>query len=207
MSLHVLEHSLVDHHLTALRDKETDSEQFRYLLQKLSTIAAIEATRDLAVESYAVETPIAEYQGLRLKRSLGLVPILRAGLTMVDPILNLVPHAEVWHLGLFRDEETATPVEYYCKIQDANPVDEALILDPMLATGGSASCVIEKLIGWGVKDIRLISIIASQAGVDFITTKYEFVKCFLCSVDPYLNDKKYIVPGLGDAGDRSFKTR
>ena len=207
MSLHVLEHSLVDHHLTALRDKETDSEQFRYLLQKLSTIAAIEATRDLAVESYAVETPIAEYQGLRLKRSLGLVPILRAGLTMVDPILNLVPHAEVWHLGLFRDEETATPVEYYCKIQDANPVDEALILDPMLATGGSASCVIEKLIRWGVKDIRLISIIASQAGVDFITTKYEFVKCFLCSVDPYLNDKKYIVPGLGDAGDRSFKTR
>ena len=126
---------------------------------------------------------------------------------MVDPILNLVPHAEVWHLGLFRDEETATPVEYYCKIQDANPVDEALILDPMLATGGSASCVIEKLIRWGVKDIRLISIIASQAGVDFITTKYEFVKCFLCSVDPYLNDKKYIVPGLGDAGDRSFKTR
>ena len=207
MSLHVLKHSLVDHHLTALRDKETDSEQFRHLLQKLSTIAAIEATRDLAVESHTVETPMAEYQGLRLRRSLGLVPILRAGLIMVDPILNLVPHAEVWHLGLFRDEETATPVEYYCKIQDANPVDEALILDPMLATGGSASSVIDKLTEWGVKDIRLISIIGSQAGVEFITTKYDFVKCFLCSVDPHLDDKKYIVPGLGDAGDRSFKTR
>ena len=126
---------------------------------------------------------------------------------MVDPILNLVPHAEVWHLGLFRDEETATPVEYYCKIQDANPVDEALILDPMLATGGSASSVIDKLTEWGVKDIRLISIFGSQAGVEFITTKYDFVKCFLCSVDPHLDDKKYIVPGLGDAGDRSFKTR
>jgi len=207
MSLHVLKHSLVDHHLTALRDKETDSEQFRHLLQKLSTIAAIEATRDLAVESHTVETPMAEYQGLRLRRSLGLIPILRAGLIMVDPILNLVPHAEVWHLGLFRDEETATPVEYYCKIQDANPVDEALILDPMLATGGSASSVIDKLTEWGVKDIRLISIIGSQAGVEFITTKYDFVKCFLCSVDPHLDDKKYIVPGLGDAGDRSFKTR
>ena len=207
MSLHVLKHSLVDHHLTALRDKETDSEQFRHLLQKLSTIAAIEATRDLAVESHTVETPLAEYQGLRLRRSLGLIPILRAGLIMVDPILNLVPHAEVWHLGLFRDEETATPVEYYCKIQDANPVDEALILDPMLATGGSASSVIDKLTEWGVKDIRLISIIGSQAGVEFITTKYDFVKCFLCSVDPHLDDKKYIVPGLGDAGDRSFKTR
>ena len=181
MSLHVLKHSLVDHHLTALRDKETDSEQFRHLLQKLSTIAAIEATRDLAVESHTVETPMAEYQGLRLRRSLGLIPILRAGLIMVDPILNLVPHAEVWHLGLFRDEETATPVEYYCKIQDANPVDEALILDPMLATGGSASSVIDKLTEWGVKDIRLISIIGSQAGVEFITTKYDFVKARICA--------------------------
>src|SRR6185369_17610520 len=168
MSLVEVNHPLIQHHLTRLRDKQTSPAEFRQLVQRLAALLAYEATKDLALRSIEIETPLTRMTAQRLSQRIGLVPILRAGLGMVDPILNLIPTAEVWHLGLYRDETTARPVEYYSKLPGTKPVDVALITDPMLATGGSAIAALAALHRWGVPKLKILSIIASQFGVDAV---------------------------------------
>lgn len=199
-------HPLIQHHLVRLRDKTTPPVEFRMLLGRLAVLLAYEATKDLQTTSATVETPIVETTGQVISQSIGLVPILRAGLGMVDPILNLIPNAEVWHLGLYRDEETATPVEYYSKIPAHQVLDVALIVDPMLATGGSALAAIETLRNRNVSTIKLLSVIASREGIDNVEKEFPGTQVYVCAVDPTLNENKFIVPGLGDAGDRTFNT-
>jgi uracil phosphoribosyltransferase len=199
-------HPLVEHHLARLRDKTTPPFEFRQLIQRLATLLAYEATQDLALMSVEFETPLVKTRGQSLAVRVGLVPILRAGLGMVDSILNLIPTAEVWHLGLYRDEETAQPIEYYSKLPATEPVDVALVVDPMLATGGSACAALEALTRWGVPHLKVLSVIASQHGIDSLAARFPQAQIFVCAVDPELNSRKFIVPGLGDAGDRIFNT-
>ncbi len=205
---HVVEirHPLVQHHLARLRDKSTEPVEFRMLIQRLTELLVYEATQDLKLSDVEVVTPLTTMIGQRLSQHIGLVPILRAGLGMVDPVLNLIPSAEVWHLGLYRDEATALPVHYYSKLPTTNPVDVGMVLDPMLATGGSATAALEALQAWGVPSLKLLSIIASQDGIRAVTSKFPDVQIYVCAIDPELNSRKYIVPGLGDAGDRTFNT-
>lgn len=199
-------HPLVVHHLAQLRDKTTPPAEFRRLVRRLSFLLAYEATEDLALDEISVETPLTKTAGKRLRGRLGLVPILRAGLGMVDPVLELIPDAEVWHLGLYRDEVTLEPVEYYQKLPSGRPVDVGFVLDPMLATGGSITAAIAALKKWGAPEIRVLSILAAPEGVHAIGAAHPEVRIHVCSVDERLNDVGYIVPGLGDAGDRSFNT-
>ncbi len=201
-----VEHPLIQHHLTRLRDVSTGPAEFRVLVQRLATLVAYEATKDLRVTSLEVQSPLATADGHRLDQRIGLIPILRAGLGMVDPVLQLIPTAEVWHLGLYRDEATAEPVRYYSKLPPKNPVDVALVLDPMLATGGSVSAALSTLREWGVRDVKLVSILAAQDGVKRVLSQFPETQLFVCQIDPVLNDQKFIVPGLGDAGDRIFNT-
>lgn len=205
---HVVEvrHPLVQHHLARLRDKSTPPVEFRTLIQRLTELLVYEATQDLKLGDVEVVTPLTRMTGQRLSQQIGLVPILRAGLGMVDPVLNLIPSAEVWHLGLYRDEATALPVHYYSKLPTTNPVDVGMVLDPMLATGGSATLALEALQAWGVPRLKLLSIIASQDGIRAVTSKLPDTQIYVCAIDPELNSLKYIVPGLGDAGDRTFNT-
>lgn len=199
-------HPLIQHHLARLRDKHTTPAEFRELVQRLSGLLAYEATQDLTLAPTEIETPLTRMKAQRLKQRIGLVPILRAGLGMVDPILNLIPTAEVWHLGLYRDEETARPVEYYSKLPDSGPVDVAMVVDPMLATGGSIIAALSALSRWGVQHLRVLSIIASREGVDGVLSQFPNARIHVCAIDPELNSRKFIVPGLGDAGDRIFNT-
>lgn len=199
-------HPLIRHHLVRLREKATSPTEFRLLTGRLAVLLAYEATKDLSTVPTTVETPVAQACGERLSQRIGLVPILRAGLGMVDPVLNLIPDAEVWHLGLYRDEATATPIEYYSKIPPERPVDVALILDPMLATGGSAGLAIEHLLSRNVANIKLLSIIAAREGIERVSQDFPGTPIYVCTVDPELNANKFIVPGLGDAGDRIFNT-
>ena len=201
-----VDHPLVRHHLTRLRDAATPPEEFRSLVRRLATLLAYEATKDLRDAPHVVRTPIRDHEGSRLHERIGLVPILRAGLGMVDPILDLIPTAEVWHLGVYRDEATAKPVEYYSKIPPTGPVDVALIVDPMLATGGSAVAALNTLREWGVPTVKLLSIIASREGIQAIEDQFADAQVYVCAIDEQLNDRKFIVPGLGDAGDRTFNT-
>lgn len=201
-----VEHPLIHHHLVKLRSAETESQQFRGAVRQLTTLLAFDATSDLQLRDQVVSTPLAEMTGQVLADRVGLVPILRAGLGMVEPVLELLPEAEVWHLGLYRDEETAMPVEYYRKLPDRNPVDTALVLDPMLATGGSATAALNTLRQWGVRRLKLLAMIASEQGVAAVQRQFPDVPIHVCVVDPVLNDKNFIVPGLGDAGDRIFNT-
>lgn len=205
-SVVAVDHPLVLHHVTRLRDRSTTPEEFRHLVNRLAVLLAYEATQDLQIEPHIVQTPMANATGGRLRERVGLVPILRAGLGMVDPILNLIPAAEVWHLGLYRDEETAQPVKYYSKLPPDRPVDVALILDPMLATGGSAVSALAELNDWGVKRTKVLSIIASRDGVAEFTSQCPEADLFVCAIDDDLNAQKFIIPGLGDAGDRAFNT-
>jgi uracil phosphoribosyltransferase len=207
MPLVEVAHPLIAHHLTRLRSAETPSEEFRHLVARLAVLLAYEATQDLQVADVAVQTPLVEAAGKRLTQRIGLIPILRAGLGMVDPILNLIPSAEVWHLGLYRDEATAQPVRYYSKLPPHGPVDVALVVDPMLATGGSATAAIELLKAWGVPAVKLLSIIAAPEGIQAVESAFPETQIFVCAVDERLNAQKFIVPGLGDAGDRTFSTR
>lgn len=200
-------HPLIDHHLTRLRDRTTPPTEFRALVQRLATLLAYEATKDLEVRPLSVETPLCAHTGRELSERVGLVPILRAGLGMIDPVFELIPTAEVWHLGVYRDEATARPVEYYSKIPATGPVDVALILDPMLATGGSAVAALASLREWEVPVVKLLSIIASRDGIDAVIQQFPETQIYVCAIDPELNDRKYIVPGLGDAGDRIFNTQ
>jgi uracil phosphoribosyltransferase len=206
MPLVEVNHPLIKHHLSRLRDRHTPPADFRQVVQRLAGLLAYEATKDLAIHSIDIETPLTRTTGQALAQRIGLIPILRAGLGMVDPILNLIPTAEVWHLGLYRDETTARPVEYYSKLPQTKPVDVALITDPMLATGGSAIAALATLQRWGVRKLKILSIIASKFGVDAVQHAFPAADIYVCAVDPELNDSKFIVPGLGDAGDRIFNT-
>ncbi len=199
-------HPLVKHHLTRLREKSSPPWEFRLQLQRLTSLLAYEATRDLGLVATQIETPNCSMQAQVLSQRIAFVPILRAGLSMIDPILHLIPTAEVWHLGLYRDEETALPVEYYSKVPNTNPPDIAMVLDPMLATGGSICAAIDTLKTWGAKDIRVLSIISAKPGIDAVIAAHPNVRIYTCVIDPELNDRKFIVPGLGDAGDRTFNT-
>ncbi len=201
-----VQHPLIACHLTRLRDRATPSPEFRQLVNRLASLLAYEATKDLLTEAVSVQTPLTRTEGQRLTQRIGLIPILRAGLAMVDPVLELIPSAEVWHLGLYRDEETAKPVKYYSKLPPERPVDVALILDPMLATGGSAVDALGTLRDWGVRHVKLLSLIAAEEGVKHVESKFPNSQIYVCQIDPDLNDRKFIVPGLGDAGDRIFNT-
>ena len=199
-------HPLIQHHVTQLRDKATEPSEFRRSVARLAVLLAYEATKDLAVKPLEVQTPLEIATGHRLRQRIGLVPILRAGLGMVDPVLNLIPTAEVWHLGLSRDEKTAQPIEYYSKLPASRPVDVALILDPMLATGGSAVAALSTLQEWGVPSAKLLTIIAARDGIREVESHFPGTQIYVGAVDAELNQQKFIVPGLGDAGDRIFNT-
>jgi len=201
-----VDHPLIASHLARLRDKHTRPTEFRALVSRLASLLAYEALKDLATEPIVVETPLAQAAGRKLAQRIGLVPILRAGLGMVEPVLELIPQAEVWHLGLYRDEATAKPVKYYNKLPNEHPVDVALVVDPMLATGGSAVAAMATLRDWGVPQVKLLALIASQDGCDVVAREFPDAQIYVCQIDPELNDHKYIVPGLGDAGDRIFNT-
>lgn len=201
-----VQHPLVDHHLSVLREVSTPPALFRLQIRRLASLIAFEATRDLATVPQRVVTPLTEMQGTQIAGRIGLVPILRAGLGMVDPLQDLLPEAEVWHLGMYRDEKTSQPVEYYSKLPEDRPCDVAFVLDPMLATGGSVMSAIDALERWGCPDVRVLSIIASQPGVARLAAEYPKVQVYVAAIDPELNAQKFIVPGLGDAGDRIFNT-
>lgn len=201
-----VDHPLVTHHLARLRDASTPPTEFRALVQRLAVLLAYEATKDLRLTEVEVQTPLTKTTGHVLQQRIGVVPILRAGLGMVNPVLDLIPDAEVWHLGLYRDEVTAQPVEYYSKLPSAGPVEVALVLDPMLATGGSAASALAALRRWGVPTLKLLSLIAAPEGIAALEAQFPDAQVFVCAIDERLKDQKFIVPGLGDAGDRSFNT-
>ncbi len=201
-----VQHPLVDHHLTLLRDKHTPPALFRQQTHRLAALLAYAATADLPLQSKPISTPLTEMDGRELAVRIAIVPILRAGLGLVDPLQDLLPEAEVWHLGMYRDEQTAQPVEYYCKLPKDGACDVGFVLDPMLATGGSVVSAIAALQRWGCPDIRVLSVIASRPGVERLQREFPQVRIFVSSVDPVLNEQKFIVPGLGDAGDRIFNT-
>ncbi len=199
-----VKHPLVQHHLVRLRDKRTEPEEFRHIVDRLSVLISYEAAKDLVTHAVDVETPLATAPGKRIQQQVALVPILRAGLGMVDPVLNLIPFAQVWHLGFYRDENTHEPVEYYKKLPESEPVDVAIVLDPMLATGGSAVAALKAVNEWGVASVKLVSMIASPEGIQRVHAEYPETQIYVCAIDDKLNENAFIVPGLGDAGDRIF---
>jgi uracil phosphoribosyltransferase len=187
-----------------MRDQQANRATVRHHIRALAVMLFYEATRDLPTQPVKVRTPLAETDGLYVGATVGLVPILRAGLGMVDGILEVLPDAKVYHLGIFRDEKTLEPVEYYSKLGRHTPVDIAFILDPMLATGGSASAAVTRLKSWGVKEIKYLGIFAAPEGVAKLAGDHPDVAIHLATVDSHLNDRGYIIPGFGDAGDRQF---
>jgi uracil phosphoribosyltransferase len=208
-TLHVSQHPAVQHKLRILRDEATEPKKFREIVRELSWLLGYEALADARLREREVRTPLEVTPARELGERIGLVPILRAGLGMVDAMLELMPTAEVWHLGLFRDERTLRPVEYYNKLPDSASVDLCLILDPMLATGGSATAAIEVLKRWGAVTpvrIKLVNLIAAPEGVAAVSEAHPDVEIYCAALDRQLNDKGYIMPGLGDAGDRQFGT-
>ncbi|MFI5262463.1 MAG: uracil phosphoribosyltransferase [Candidatus Limnocylindrales bacterium] len=205
-NLHVSTHPAVLHKLALLRDERTEPKKFRELVREISWLVGYEALADARLDTVRVRTPIEMTDGARLADRIGLIPILRAGLGMVDAMLELMPTAQVWHLGLFRDERTLRPVEYYNKLPDTATVDMCLILDPMLATGGSATAAIEVLKNWGATRIKLLNLIVAPEGVTAVSQAHPDVPIYCASLDRQLNERGYIMPGLGDAGDRQFGT-
>ena len=199
-------HPLVAHKLTLLRDKRTDPKTFRELIREIATLLTYEATADLPTRPKPVETPLAPMTGSEVSDIIGLVPILRAGLGMVEGVWNLLPGAQVWHIGLYRDERTLRPVEYYNKLPVAPTVTLCLVLDPMLATGGSAVATVDILKRWGVKRIKFMGIIGAPEGIERMQKHHPDVPIHLAAIDERLNENGYILPGLGDAGDRQFGT-
>ncbi len=199
-------HPLVAHKLTLLRDKNTEPKKFRELIREIAALLTYEATADLLLSPRVVETPLAPCQGVELKEKIGLVPILRAGLGMVEGVWSLMPTAEVWHIGLYRDERTLKPVEYYNKLPVEPTVTVCLVLDPMLATGGSAVATVDVLKRWGVKKIKFVGILGAPEGIALMEKHHPEVPIHLAAIDERLNERGYIVPGLGDAGDRQFGT-
>ena len=204
--VHVSQHPLVKHKLTLLRDTETAHRAFRELVYELALLLCYEATQDLRLSERMVDTPMGEAEGYRAEETIGLVPILRAGLGMVDGLLELLPNVQVWHIGLYRDEETLRPVEYYNKLPTDPTVQVCLVLDPMLATGGSAVATIDILKAWGAPRIKFLGLLAAPEGIERLSTAHPDVPIHVAAVDKGLNDIGFIVPGLGDAGDRQFGT-
>jgi uracil phosphoribosyltransferase len=204
--VHISDHPLVKHKLTMLRDMKTEHKKFREVVREISILLAYEATYDMGLRDVIVTSPLGRASGYVLREKIGLVPVLRAGLGMVEGIWEMMPSAEVWHIGLFRDEETLRPVEYYNKLPVSPTVDVCLVLDPMLATGGSAVAVVNILKEWGARHIKFVGIIASPEGVERLTQAHPDVPIYVAAVDEHLNEGGFIVPGLGDAGDRQFGT-
>lgn len=202
----VSSHPLIAHKLSKLRDTATEPKKFRELVREIAGLLAYEATADLLTTPVKVQTPIAVAQAAQLKEKIGLVPILRAGLGMVEGFWELMPSAEVWHIGLYRDEKTLKPVEYYNKLPIEPTVSVCLILDPMLATGGSATATVDVLKRWGVSKIKFVGLIGAPEGIALMQRQHPDVPIYLAAIDDHLNEKGYIVPGLGDAGDRQFGT-
>jgi uracil phosphoribosyltransferase len=204
--VHVSNHPLVKHKLSKLRDMRTEHKKFRELVREISILLACEATADLQLREVVVTTPLGQAAGYELLQKIGLIPILRAGLGMVEGIWEMMPSAEVWHIGLFRDERTLRPVEYYNKLPVSPTVDVCLVLDPMLATGGSAVATVNILKEWGARRIKFVGILAAPEGVARLTGTHPDVPIYVAAVDESLNDNGFIMPGLGDAGDRQFGT-
>lgn len=204
--LKVLQHAVAEHHLARIRDEQTAPDEFRRRMKVLGALLAAEATQDLAQRTTDVKTPLETMSCRVLAGRTAIVPILRAGLVLVEPLLDLIPEAEVWHLGMYRDEATAQPVHYYNKLPGTNAPETALLVDPMLATGGSAVEAARVLQSWGVQEIRMLAVIAAPEGVEHLQQECPDVQIFCCVCDRELNDQKFILPGLGDAGDRIFGT-
>jgi uracil phosphoribosyltransferase len=205
-AVHVSRHPLLLHRLALLRSQDTPPRAFRQLVREMAQMLFFEATEDLRLAERTVQTPLAECVGHQVAENLGLVPILRAGLGMVEAILDLVPAAQVWHLGLYRDHQTLKPVTYYNKLPPRPDIDQAFVMDPMLATGGSAVAAIDILKGWGLKRMKFLGLIAAPEGVEALRGAHPDVPIYLAALDSHLNADKYILPGLGDAGDRQFGT-
>ncbi len=199
-------HPLVAHKLAKLRSVDTEPKKFRELIREISMLLAYEATLDLAISPIAVKTPMGGTTGQQLDEKIGLVPILRAGLGMVEGVWEMMPTAEVWHLGLYRDEKTLKPVQYYNKLPVTPRVGAVLLLDPMLATGGSATAATQVLKDWGVSKIKYVGLIAAPEGIKRMQDEHPDVPIYVAAIDDHLNEIGYIVPGLGDAGDRQFGT-
>ena len=206
--VHIFDHPLIQHKLAILRDERTGVKEFREIVSEIATLMCYEATRDLPTEEVTIKTPVATgtFRTLAGKK-LAIVPVLRAGLGMVEGILTLIPSAKVGHIGLYRDPETLEPVEYYCKMPNDIAEREVIILDPMLATGGSASAAIQFIKNYEVKNIKLMNIIAAPEGIQRVHHDHPDVDIYCAALDEKLNDHGYIVPGLGDAGDRIFGTK
>ncbi|WP_408008633.1 uracil phosphoribosyltransferase [Pseudalkalibacillus sp. A8] len=206
--VHVLEHPLIQHKITYIRDESTGTKEFRELVDEVAALMAFEITRELPLQEVTVKTPVSEAKAYTIAgKKLGLVPILRAGLGMVDGILKLIPAAKVGHVGLYRDPDTLQPVEYYVKLPSDIEERELIVIDPMLATGGSAVAAITSLKNRGAQNIKLMCLIAAPEGVKMVQEAHPDVDIYLGAMDEYLNKKGYIVPGLGDAGDRLFGTK
>jgi uracil phosphoribosyltransferase len=205
-TVHASNHPLVAHKLSRLRDKNTEPKKFRELVREIAGLLAYEATADLQTAPIEIETPLTKMTAPQLKEKIGLIPVLRAGLGMVEGIWELMPSSEVWHIGLYRDEHTLQPVEYYNKLPVDPRVSVCLILDPMLATGGSATATADILKRWGVKKIKFVGLIGSPEGIKAMQTAHPDIDIYLAAIDDHLNERAYIVPGLGDAGDRQFGT-
>ncbi len=207
-TLHVVDHPLIKHKLSIMREKETGSKDFRQLLEEISMLMCYELTRDIPVVDVEIETPVAKMTAQKIcGKKMAIVPILRAGLGMVDGILTLVPVAKVGHIGLYRDPETHEPVEYYCKLPQDIDQRYVIVCDPMLATGGSASDAVTMLKKRGCSHIKLLCLVAAPEGVAKFKEDHPDVHIYTAALDEYLNDHAYIVPGLGDAGDRLFGTK
>ncbi len=208
MQVKVIEHPLIQHKLSIMRDVKTGTKEFRELLEEISMLMAFEITRDLPLVEVEIETPVVKCKCKTLAgKKLGVVPILRAGLGMVNGVIRIIPAAKVGHVGLYRDPETLQPVEYYCKLPSDVAERDFIVIDPMLATGGSAAAAISLLKSKGAKHIKLMCLVAAPEGVRLVNTEHPDVEIYTASVDECLNDHGYIVPGLGDAGDRIFGTK
>ncbi len=204
--LFVMDHPLISHKIAMLRDKNTSVRDFRALVNEIALLMGYEATKDLKMTEVEVETPVATTKGQVIERQVALVPILRAGLGMVDALMSLIPAAKVGHIGLYRDHETLQPVEYYCKLPSDIEQRQVLVLDPMLATGGSSSAAISFIKKRGAKNIRLVCVIGAPEGVKAVQEAHPDVDIYVAALDEKLNENGYIIPGLGDAGDRLFGT-
>ncbi|MGN0989516.1 MAG: uracil phosphoribosyltransferase [Eubacteriales bacterium] len=208
MNVHFTNHPLITHKITIMRKAETGSKEFRELVNEISMLMCYEVTRDLPMEEVEIETPVAKTKAKVISgKKMAVIPILRAGLGMVDGIVNLIPAIKIGHIGLYRDPETLNPVEYYCKLPSDISERDVLLVDPMLATGGSASAAIQFLKNYGVKNIKSVHLIAAPEGVERINRDHPDVDVYCAALDERLNEHGYIVPGLGDAGDRIFGTK
>ena len=204
--LFVSNHPIIAHKLSIMRDENTPNDVFRHMLDDISALMCYEITKDLQLDEYELKTPIKQTTGKRLSGQVVLVPVLRAGLGMLDGLAKLIPNVKIGHIGLYRDHETHKPVKYYCKLPSNIENSEIIVVDPMLATGGSAVDAIQMLNDEGCRNIKFLCLVSAPEGVEFLQRSHEDVDVYTCALDEKLNENAYIVPGLGDAGDRIFGT-